>query len=881
LATLLKVHNLATELGVKSKAIIEKCAAEGLDNVKTHMSPVSAGLAATIREWFSEGDHSSTIESTDKVDLAKVRVKRKPTKKEEVLETAVEAPAEETEPEVGGEGGEGIETVEELPAEPVAEIEEQQEVIEEPSAEEAAEEQEPEEPQAAEPEEPKAPERVMPAGPINKPAPAVLNGPRVVRVEAPEPQRPIRPRSPISRPGAPGQRPPMGQQRPPMGGQRPAPGGARPGVGAPPRGRFDKPAPAQQPVPAPIDDHKKKKVKDKYQGPEEEKKPTKLLKLRERDMAERRAKLDAAGGENIRFRPVRKIEHKSHEASAKTKPEKIAVYEPITVRELAAALGCKITEIITKLMRQGKMVTANQALETETAELLALEFGAELVISKRKTLEEHIAKEFDDRERKNMQKRSTVVTVLGHVDHGKTSLLDRIRKANVAAGEAGGITQHIGAYQVAWDEKTVTFLDTPGHEAFTAMRARGANMTDVVVLVVAADDGVMPQTIEAIHHAKAANVPIIVALNKIDLPGVDLHRIYGQLAEHELVPTEWGGKTEIVKTSAVTGQGVPELLEYLDYTSELLELKAVLVKEGVMKKGDIVLAGGGYGRIRTLKDSYGRPLEKAISAMPVEISGLSEVPSAGDRFYIVDDINKAKAAAEENLMLSREENLARKSTVTLDNVFSQIAAGAVKELSLIIRADVQGSVDVLIKYLGELSTQEVKIKILHAGVGGVTEGDVILAEASKAIIIGFNVVADDQVKMIAENKGVDIRFYNIIYRITEDLKKAMAGLLEPEQQEKVLGRAHVRNAFKVSGVGTVAGCYVTSGVVQKGGKVRLIRNNIVLKDGIKIDSLKHFKDDVREVKTNFECGIKLEGYDDVKVDDVYEIYEIIEVARTL
>jgi len=906
LATL-KVHNLANELGVKSKAIIEKCAAEGLDSVKTHMSPVSAGLAATIREWFSEGDHSSTIESTEKVNLEKVRVKKKPTKKEEVLESEVEAPAEEAQQETPGEGAEAVEAVEEeSKAEPVAEIEEQQEVIEEPVAQEpaAAEEQEPEEPQAAQPEEPKAPERVMPAGPINKPTPAVLSGPRVVRVEAPEPQRPIRPRSPISRPGAPGQRPPMGQQRPPMGGQRPAPGGARPGIGAPPRGRFDKPAPAQ-PVPAPIDDHKKKKVKDKYQGPEEEKKPTKLLKLRERDMAERRAKLDAAGGENIRFRPVRKIEHKSHEASAKTKPEKIAVYEPITVRELAAALGCKITEIITKLMRQGKMVTANQALETETAELLALEFGAELVITKRKTLEEHIAKEFDDRQRTNMQKRSTVVTVLGHVDHGKTSLLDKIRNANVAAGEAGGITQHIGAYQVAWDEKKVTFLDTPGHEAFTAMRARGANMTDVVVLVVAADDGVMPQTIEAIHHAKAANVPIIVALNKIDLPGVDLHRIYGQLAEHELVPTEWGGKTEIVKTSAITGLGVPELLEYLDYTSELLELKAdnsipatgwvveskmtssqgavatVLVKEGVMEKGDIVLAGGGYGRIRTLKDSYGRPLEKAISAMPVEISGLSAVPSAGDRFYIVDDINKAKAAAEENLMLSREENLARKSTVTLDNVFSQIAAGAVKELSLIIRADVQGSVDVLIKYLGELSTQEVKIKILHAGVGGVTEGDVILAEASKAIIIGFNVVADDQVKMIAENKGVDIRFYNIIYRITEDLKKAMAGLLEPEQQEKVLGRAHVRNTFKVSGVGTVAGCYVTSGVVQKGGKVRLIRNNIVLKDGIKIDSLKHFKDDVREVKTNFECGIKLAGYDDVKVDDVYEIYEIIEVARTL
>ena len=652
---------------------------------------------------------------------------------------------------------------------------------------------------------------------------------------------------------------------------------------------------------------KKEKGRDKHGAPETEeaKKPSKLLKLRERDFEERKARLEAAGGENIRFRPVRKIEHKGHDAASKAKPEKVVVYEPITVRDLAAALGVKITDIITKLFKQGTMATANQTIATDTAEIMALDFGAELVVTKRQSLEELIQKEFDSREKKNPTRRSPVVTVLGHVDHGKTSLLDRIRNANVAAGEAGGITQHIGAYQVAWDERKVTFLDTPGHEAFTAMRARGANMTDVVVLVVAADDGVMPQTIEAIHHAKAANVPIIVALNKIDLPGVDIQRIYGQFATHELVPTEWGGKTEIVKTSAVTGQGVPELLEYLDYTSELLDLKAdstipatgyvveakmtttqgavatILIKEGVINKGDVVLAGPGYGRIRTLKDSYGKPLNKAISSMPVEISGLSDVPAAGDRFYILDDINKAKAAAEENKMISREESLARRSTITLDNLFSQIAAGAVKELNLIVRADVQGSVDVLTKYLTDISTDEVKIKILHGAVGGITEGDVVLAEASKAIIIGFNVIADDKVKQIAEIKGVDMRFYNIIYRITEDLKKAMVGMLEPEQQEKVLGRVHVRNTFKVSGVGNVAGSYVTSGIVQKNAKVRLIRNNIVLKNDMKIDSLKHFKDDVREVKAGFECGIKLAGYDDVKVDDMFEVYEVVEVARTL
>jgi translation initiation factor IF-2 len=623
-------------------------------------------------------------------------------------------------------------------------------------------------------------------------------------------------------------------------------------------------------------------------------------------MEERRLRLEAAGGETMRMRPVRKIEGKHHAEAAHLKPEKVIVYEPITVKNLAAGMGVKIAEVMSKLMQQGVMATANQAINPEAAELLALEFGRELEITKRQSLEEQVAAQFKDRPHENLVKRPPVVTVLGHVDHGKTSLLDRIRNATVAKGEAGGITQHIGAYQIiAAGDKRVTFLDTPGHEAFTAMRARGANMTDVVVLVVAADDGVMPQTIEAIHHAKAAGVPIIVALNKIDLPGVDTNRIYGQLAEHELSPTEWGGKTEVCKTSAVTGQGVNELLEYLDYTSDLLELKAdndipatgwvveakmtsnqgpvatVLIKEGKLSKGDIVLAGAGYGRIRSIKDSYGKSIKVATSSMPVEISGLSDVPQAGDRFYCLDDINKAKNAAEENKFLTREEALVRRSQVTLDNLFSQIAAGKVAELNLIIRADVQGSVDVLIKYLSELSTAEVKIKILHAAVGGVTEGDVVLAEASNAIIIAFNVIADVKVAQIAESKGVDIRYYNIIYRITEDLKKAMVGLLEPEKQEKVLGRVQVRNTFKITGVGTVAGCYVTSGVVTKSAKVRLTRSNIVLKDDLKIESLKHFKDDVREVKTGFECGIRLASYDDIKVDDVFEVYEVIEVARTL
>jgi translation initiation factor IF-2 len=556
-------------------------------------------------------------------------------------------------------------------------------------------------------------------------------------------------------------------------------------------------------------------------------------------------------------------------------------------------------------MRQGTMATANQVIATDVAEMVALEMGVELEVQKRLTLMDQLAVEFRDMQRDNLEKRPPVVTMLGHVDHGKTSLLDRIRTAHVASGEAGGITQHIGAYQVQLGDKKVTFLDTPGHAAFTAMRARGANMTDVVVLVVAADDGVMPQTIEAIHHAQAAEVSIIVALNKSDLPGTDINRIYGQLAEHGLTPTAWGGNVEVVKTSAVTGMGVDELLEYLDYVAELKDYKAdstlpasgwvveakmtpqqgavatLLVKEGTLEKGDIIVAGESYGRIRTMSNSLGHSVKEARSSTPVEVTGLDGVPAAGDRFYKLSDIKRAQAIAEESRMLARELSLARRTQVTLDNLFTQIAAGNVKELNIIIRADVQGSVDVLVKYLSELSTSEVKIRILHAAVGGITEGDVVLAEASGAIIIGFNVVPEDEARRQAESKGIDIRLYNIIYRITEDLKKAMSGLLEPEEQERYLGQAVVRNTFKVTGVGTVAGCYVTDGVVSRDAKIRLVRENVVLKDDCKVQSLKHFKDDVREIKAGFECGIKIDGFDDVKVGDVFSVYRIAKVARTI
>ncbi len=856
-----RVHLLAKELGVNSKAIIEKCQAEGLD-VKNHMSTISAGLAATIREWFSEGAHNTTIETAAPVDLKKVRVKKKKTEKKPKAKKAEKTPEAAAEP-------------------PHAET---------PQAEEAA----PAKPEPAprppiimvEPPKPAKP--VGPAGPkLDKPKPAKLSGPKVIRVEKAEViERPKPRQRPMSRPAY------KQQATEPLMASASGIGDAK---------KTDK--------------GKKKthgrKHDDAFLSEEALREQKAARKLRERDLEERRARLEAAGGEGMRLRPKRKLDTKrtQFEEALKIKPEKAYVFEPITVKDLAAALVVKTSEIVTKLIAHGIMAVANQVIPSDIAELVAIDLGIELVVQQKLSIEQQIAEEFTNRPKNDLQKRPAIVTMLGHVDHGKTSLLDKIRSAQVAAGEAGGITQHIGAHQVAWGDKNnpkrVTFLDTPGHEAFTEMRARGANMTDIVVLVVAADDGVMPQTIEAIHHAKAAGVHIIVALNKIDLPGVDVNRIYGQLAEHELAPAEWSGQTDVVKTSATKGTGIEELLEHLDFATELLDLKAdssipatgwvvearlnpskgpmatLLIKEGRLKKGDVLLAGSGYGRIRTLRDSAGKSISTAISSVPVEISGLNDVPQAGDKFYCLSDINRAKAAAEEKKSLSRKAALATRSQVTMENLFSRIEAGKAKEVNIIVRADVQGSVDVLEKYLTDISTEEVQVKILHAAVGGITEGDVVLAEASGALIIGFNVVPEDKAARTAESKGVDIRLYNIIYKITDDLKKAMSGMLEPEDRVNSLGKAVVRNTFKVSSVGTIAGCYVEQGEVVRNAKIRLIRDNIILRDNCQIESLKHFKDDVRQVRAGLECGIKIAGFDDVKIGDIFEVYEVVKVQRTI
>jgi translation initiation factor IF-2 len=501
--------------------------------------------------------------------------------------------------------------------------------------------------------------------------------------------------------------------------------------------------------------------------------------------------------------------------------------------------------------------------------------------------------------------RPPVITILGHVDHGKTSLLDRIRKANVVDTESGGITQHIGAYTAEHEGRSVTFVDTPGHEAFTAMRARGANVTDIVVLVVAADDGVMPQTQEAIAHAKAAGVPIVVALNKIDLPNVNLNKIYGELSQQELVPEEYGGDTPVIKTSALTGLGIPELLEMLQIVAELrCELKAnpkrpakgtcleasisegrgvvatVLVQDGTLKVGDVMVCGDGFGRVRALFDDKGRSVTEAGPSTPVEVSGLDEVPTAGEKFAVVEDIARAREIAETRRLRTRGVTLGERQAVTLENLYSKMAEQKIKNLNLILKADVQGSLEALVKELDKLANDEVPLRILLKGVGGISESDILLADASQAIVIGFRVAPEDRAVSLAEEKKIEIRRYDIIYQVTDEIRKAIEGLLVPEFKEVHLGRAVVRQVFKISKVGTVAGCFVTQGTLERSSKARIIREGREIYKS-SVDALKRFKDDVREVREGFECGIKITNFDDLKQDDVIEAYRIDEIRRTL
>ncbi|HEU5338169.1 MAG TPA: translation initiation factor IF-2, partial [Sulfuricaulis sp.] len=657
--------------------------------------------------------------------------------------------------------------------------------------------------------------------------------------------------------------------------------------------------PAAKPAPAPAKETKKphKSKKDR------------LEKLEERE----RGELHLAAGKKAR-RKVKLAANKpvvtsvtgQHGFERPTAPivHEVALPETITVAELAQKMSIKAAEVIKSLMQMGSMVTINQVLDRDTATLLVEEMG-------------HVVKEAKPSDPEALlatpsagvtaeaEPRPPVVTVMGHVDHGKTSLLDHIRKAKVASGEAGGITQHIGAYHVETPKGVVTFLDTPGHEAFTAMRARGAKATDIVILVVAADDGVMPQTIEAVHHARNAKVPLVIAVNKIDKPEAQPERVRQELTKHEVVPEEWGGSEIFVNVSAKSGEGIDKLLESVLLQAEVLELKApktgpasglvvearldkgrgpvatVLVQRGMLHKGDVILAGREYGRVRAMLDEKGKPIKEAGPSIPVEIQGLSGVPSAGEEVMAVESERKAREIALYRQGKFKDVQLARQQAAKLSNVFEQLKEDEeAKTLNLIIKADVQGSIEALTVALEKLSTNEVKVKVVHGMVGGITESDVNLAVASNAVIIGFNVRADAAARKLIEHQGVDVHYYNVIYDAVEEVKTALSGMLKPQIKEQTLGLAEVREVFRSPKMGAVAGCYVVEGLVKRNRPIRVLRENVVVYEG-ELESLRRFKDDAGEVKAGLECGIAVKNYNDVKVGDQIEVFERVEVARTL
>ncbi len=580
----------------------------------------------------------------------------------------------------------------------------------------------------------------------------------------------------------------------------------------------------------------------------------------------------------------------------------VKIGETITVAELAAKMAVKASEVIKVMMKMGAMATINQVIDQETAAIVCEEMGHKFILTKENELEEAV---MSDREGQGeLEPRAPVVTVMGHVDHGKTSLLDYIRKAKVAAGEAGGITQHIGAYHVETPRGMVTFLDTPGHAAFTSMRARGAKATDIVILVVAADDGVMPQTKEAIQHAKAGNVPLVVAVNKIDKPTADADRVRNELSQYGVISEEWGGETQFVPVSAKTGQGIDDLLEAILNQAELLELKAVhkglargvviesrldkgrgpvasiLVQEGTLSQGDVVLCGFEYGRVRAMRDENGKEVKIAGPSIPVEILGLSGVPQAGDEVTVVKDERKAREVALYRQGKFRDVKLARQQKAKLENMFANMSEGDVSELNIVLKADVQGSVEAITESLMKLSTDEVKVKIVGSGVGGITETDVSLAAASSAIIIGFNVRADGSARKLVEDEGLDLRYYSIIYELLDEVKQAMTGMLAPEFKQQIIGLAQVRDVFRSPKFGAIAGCMVTEGIIKRNAPIRVLRDNVVIFEG-ELESLRRFKDDVSEVRQGFECGIGVKNYNDVREGDQIEVFETIQVERTL
>ena len=994
----IRVNQLAKELGVTSKDILDKCRAEGLaDKVPNHMSVLSIGLSETVREWFSSvagsGGGGTAVETAAPVEVAAKPKKPRTTTKKKAAAGEEDA------------GGAGAATDEAPPAEgPRAEPAVAGETL--VTAETAAPVAPSDAPsispvigspaKVAEAPDAAFPAIVPPPAHFAAPhveAPAPMVPPPLPLQPPPPPAQPLRPVAAVATPPAPPTGPATGGpsarptvvpdlSRPPVSrptislgpsrGSGPATVERKPVVVAPKLTELQ-PASIQGPkvvrvekadnLPPPrrpmgprgpasegpgysvarpqtgrgvkISEEEEEEARKKAlqkggaagrtnsqrrRGPDGRRGEAmeKLREFSEADLEERRIRLGTASVSRAVFEGhLKKGQQRGLHPVARTgaqRGEPIEIEEPITVKSLSAVLGIKGTEIVRKLFLQGvRDININSGLDNESAATIALEYGVELQVAQQATMEEELLQEFEARETspENLLPRPPVVTILGHVDHGKTSLLDKIRNANVAAGEAGGITQHTAAWQVTLgepatdDEKQVTFIDTPGHQAFTSMRARGANMTDVVVLVVSAAEGVQPQTIESINHARAAEVPIVVAMNKIDRPDANPDMVLGQLAAQGLNPVEWGGDVEVVRTSAVTGQGIKDLIEILHYQAELLELKAdptapargvviesrvdpglgsvatVLVQDGTLHVGDVILCGPGYGRIRSLLNDRGEMVQEAFPATPVIVSGLNEMPSAGDHFFVVDDYDRARTIAEERAVLSRHQQLAGKTQVSLSNLMETIKLGETKTINLIIKGDVQGSVETLQKTVTDQNTEEVRVRVIHAAVGGINESDVELADASDAVIIGFNVVPDEAARQMAEQRRVEIRLYRVIYEIFDDLKKALSGLLEPEIREKLHGHVEVRQVFKVSRLGNVAGCFVTDGHIQRGSKIRLTRGGVVITEDLAIETLRRVKEDVREVKAGFECGIKLANYDDIKVGDVFEAYVRETIQRTL
>ncbi|PLX82151.1 MAG: translation initiation factor IF-2 [Desulfuromonas sp.] len=909
-----RVYELAQKMGLDNKELLRRLQEAGIE-VKSHMSVLDDSVVEQFSKPAEESDKPQVIEER-RISSGIIRRRRKePVKTAEEPEAETAAKAEEAPEEPVAEEAETMvvseveaEEVEEAPvkeakaevaegeAEPevektktgeetvtaTAKSKKKAEPVAEPAEEETTAAIEPDavEKTAAKAKD-KAPKEEKPA----KPAKATANRAKILgRVELPQAE-------------APAKRPAGGD------GRRSRPD--RPGRPAPPRPSAPgaMPPPADLGAPAKEGRGNKKKKKGRGGNEDSDRRPGDSRRAK-------RARMEVFEPDrNDRMRRGKraKQQKKTEITTSKAIKRKIRITDVITVGELAKRMGVKANDLIKELMRQGNMVTINHPLDFDTAAILASEFEYEVenvAFDEATILQDSAVKKGEEDAAEDLKPRPPVVTIMGHVDHGKTSLLDAIRATNITSGEAGGITQHIGAYDVELDGRKISFLDTPGHEAFTAMRARGTKVTDIVILVVAADDGVMPQTREAINHAKAAEVPIIVAVNKIDKPNANPDRVKQELTEFELVPEDWGGDTIFSEVSAKENTNIDHLLEMILLQAEVLELKAnpdkrasgaivearidkgrgpvatVLVQEGTLKIGDPVVSGVHFGRVRTMTNDRGDRLEEAGPSMPVEVTGLSGVPDAGDTVNAVEDEKTAKDVAQHRSHKLREAELAKTSKISLDQLYARIQEGDVKELKVIIKADVQGSVEAVRESLLKLSSDQCRLIVIHTGVGGIIESDVSLASASDAIVLGFNVRPEAKATSLAELEGVDIRLYNIIYDAVGDVKNAMEGLLAPTLKEVELGRAEVRNTFHISKIGTIAGCYVVDGKITRNCKARLVRDSVVIWEGA-LNSLKRFKDDAKEVATGYECGIGLENYNDIKVGDFIEAFEIEEVQTKL